>query len=323
MKKESTINIVTSCDENLVKYIPILLQSIAEALIDKNIRFFFLYYSISEISLQSLEKQCMLYENMEFRKIQIDQNDIESYRVLASMGGQWCPEAYFSIMAHELLPADVDRVLYLDAADTFITGNIDEYYFSDFEEKCIIATAIRYKEINNESYIIDEDDIENPLGLEAITRGLFNSGSYVMNLDKMREDGRYTLSSYLELASLVKQLRGKEQAYWGDQGFLSIVFVGNIKYYGYPEIKDYWYMPYNFCLWYYNSKTEDPDYTVGIVHFAGAVKPWLVSYPTYLKQFQSGQLHAQENLKDGQAYYYMLWYEIALKTQSLLEQQEL
>ncbi len=310
---------MTSCDENLVRYVPILLQSIADSLRDKTIRFFFLYRSISEASLELLEKQCMVYDNIDFYRIQISKDDMENFRILASAGGQWCPEAYFSLMAHELLPVDVDRVLYLDAADTLVIGNIDDYYFMDFEEKFIIATGVRYKEINNQFYIIDESDIDNPEGLAAITRGLFNSGSYVMNLTKMREDGRYTFPSYLELALLTKQLRGTEPAYWGDQGFLSTVFLGNIKYYGYPEIKDYWYMPYNFCLWYYNNRTEKPDYNIGIIHFAGAAKPWYISYPTLLKRFQSGELCGMDSLEHGQADYYMLWYEIALKTEHLLD----
>lgn len=323
MNKKETINIMTSSDENLIRYVPILLQSIADSLKDKKIRFFFLYHNISEFILDLLQRQCMLYENIDFCRIRIDLNELEKFRILASAGGQWCPEAYFSLMAHELLPTDVERVLYLDAGDTLIVGNIDKYYYMDFEENFIIATGIHYKEIDNQLYSIDEEDIEDPAGLAAITRGLFNSGAYIMNLAKMREDGRYTLSAYLELASLTKQLRGTEQAYWGDQGFLSTVFLGKIKYYGYPEIRDYWYMPYNFCLWYYNSRTEKPNYTPSIIHFAGAVKPWQVSYPTYLRCFQSGKLIDLENLKKGQTPYYMAWYEIAQKTELLLAQLDL
>lgn len=323
MDVRKTINIMTSCDENLVKYIPILMQSISDAITDQNIRFFFLYYNIPEFFIQLLEKQCMYYDNIDLNLIQIEHYDMEDFKILALNGGQWCAEAYFSLRAHELLPTDVDRVLYLDAADTYVAGNIDDYYFSDFEDKFIIATAIRYKSINNEDYIIDEEDISTQAGLEAITRGLFNSGSYVMNLAKMREDGRYTMSSYLELESLIKQLRGKEKAYWGDQGFLSTVFLGNIKYYGYPEIRDYWYMPYNFCLWYYNNRTNAPDYIPSIIHFAGAVKPWLITYPTYLERFQPKELIGLEALKSGQKDYYMRWYKIALKTEVLLRQIDL
>ncbi len=319
MNQKKTVNIMTSCDENLVRYVPVLLQSIADALRDKEVHFFFLYHSISEASLELFGKQCEVYGNLDFNPIQIGKEDMENYQILASAGGQWCPEAYFSLMAHELLPADVDRVLYLDAADTLVIGNIDDYYFSDFEEKFIIATGIRYKEIDDRFYIIDESDIENPEGLAAITRGLFNSGSYVMNLTGMREDGRYTFPSYLELAALTKQLRGTEPVYWGDQGFLSTVFLGNIKYYGYPERKDYWYMPYNFCLWYYNDRTQKPDYDISILHFAGAEKPWHISYPTLLERFQPGELRGMDSLRQGQEDYYMLWYETALKTEHLLD----
>ncbi len=322
MDDKKTIHIMTSCDENLIKYVSILLESIASALAEKHVCFFLLYHHISEADLRLLELQCRTHENISYCPIRVEEAYMEGFRILARGGGEWCAEAYFPLMAHELLPADVDRVLYLDAADTMITGSIDEYYFSDFEEKFIIATAAKYKSINGTVYLIDDSDLDSMEAIKAITRGLFNSGSYVMNLAKMREDGHYTIPAYLEVASLIRQIQGMsdtEAAYWGDQGFLSMVFLGNIKYYGYPEIKNLWYMPYNFCLWYYGQRSEEPWYTPRIIHFAGAPKPWTASYSDFFECFQTKEELESEEIKSGQRKYYLMWYENALKTEHLMK----
>lgn len=322
MNDKETIHIMTSCDENLIKYVSILLESIASSLAERHVCFFLLYYHISEVNMRLLELQCQTYANISFCAIRVEEAYMEGFRTLARGGGEWCAEAYFSLMAHELLPADVDRVLYLDAADTMITGSIDEYYFGDFEEKFIIATAARYKTINGINYLIDDSDLDNQEGIKTITKGLFNSGSYVMNLAKMRKDGHYTIPAYLEVASLIRQIQGTndtEAAYWGDQGFLSMVFLGNIKYFRYPEIKDYWYMPYNFLLLYYRYRSEEPSYTPRIIHFAGAPKPWTSSYADFLECFPMEEELGREKIKSGQRKYYLMWYENALKTERLLK----
>ena len=59
---------------------------------------------------------------------------------------------------------------------------------------------------------------------------------------------------------------------------LSAAFVGDIKYFGYPEIKNLWYQPYNFCIWFFDRAAEicngNPWYVPRILHFAGGIKPW-------------------------------------------------
>ena len=109
--------------------------------------------------------------------------------------------------------------------------------------------------------------------------------------------------------------------YWGDQGFLSAAFVGDIHLYKYPEVQNLWYMPYNFCLWYYDRVNIMPSYTPAIIHFAGAIKPWKMKYPIQIERFiVPNEVHSFKELKIGQAEWYYQWHEYAFLTDKLLKE---
>jgi hypothetical protein len=144
----------------------------------------------------------------------------------------------------------------------------------------------------------------------------------MMNLDKMRQDG-LTLADYQYLVDRLRQTFGteKKEIYFGDQGLLSAAFVGDVCCYGFPQIRDIWYMPYNFCLWYFDLVHEKPNYRPAILHFAGtAFKPWNGTYPIFVKRFeQSERRHPLSELKVGQAEYFYLWHEYAIVTDHMLK----
>lgn len=123
-------------------------------------------------------------------------------------------------------------------------------------------------------------------------------------------------------STTTNNFRKRKNIFWGDQGLLSAAFVGDVWGYEFPEIRDLWHMPYNFCLWYYDRKNEKPDYIPAIIHYAGtAFKPWKGKYPIYLERFQKENDRLDLSaLKLGQAEYYYLWHELALITEGILMQ---
>jgi len=320
MSSNKCINIMTSCDQNLVRQVPVLLESISNNITTYPVNFYLFYSEISRDYISLLHKQCSCYDNVTFYEIKIPNPD--DYEKLSRYGGRWGGEAYYSCCAHELLPDSVDRVLYLDAGDVMVVNNIDDFYFQDFENHSIIATCISYKIVNNQLLKYEADDLCNPEYLPRILRGIFNSGSYIMNLEKLRVDG-YSMNDYLYLSSKLAETMGEDtnDIYWGDQGFLSAAFVGDIKYHGYPQIANIWFMPYNFCVWYFDGMDTLPSYTPCIVHFAGtAFKPWNGNYPIFVKEFQDkARLRNLKELKIGQAEYFYMWHEYAIKAAELLK----
>lgn len=286
---------MTSCDENLLSYIPIQLESITQNLSNYKINFYIFHDGKAKFFVNQIKS--IKYKNIKVKDIVVD--EVAMYDEIAKYGGNWCGAAYYSLCCQKYLPSKFDRILYIDAGDILIVNDIADYYFADFEDKSIIATSIKFKIEDNDSKLFIRDDMIYLNYLTGIARGLFNSGSYVINLNKFRMMN-FSLNDYLNVAKLINSKLNKN--FFGDQGFLSLIFVGDIKFFGYPQTKDISYMPHNFGLWYFD-KVEDLNYQPAIIHFIGdkIFKPW-----------QSNQL---DDLKPQQKMYYELWNEYALKSE--------
>lgn len=318
MDKKTNYHIITSCDENLLNQVSVLIYSISRNLNNAHTDFYVITRITYDEKFEMMNALCNKLGNITFHNIIVP--DAELYDELGKYGGGWVGEAYFSLCAHLFKEFEnVDRVLYLDAGDVIVVNDIAEYYNSDFNDKSLIAHSIRYKAANNIPVTLDQSDLQNE-NFEAIARGLFNSGSYVMNLDKMRKDG-LSIDDYLYVRNVLVDSFGEEnhKIYWGDQGLLSIAFVGDINIYRYNEIRNIWYMPYNFCMWYYDRMNQKPDYEPAVIHYAGNAKPWQIEYPVYLERFQKNvELHKTSELKLGQGEWYYLWHEYAMITDNML-----
>lgn len=314
-------HILTSSDNALVPQIAVSITAMAKNLAGDFIDFYLLHSQITPENLQLLSTLCRGYGNIMFHEIQIHKPEIFDPLVQA---GNWVRETYFPLCAHQLLPDTIERVLYLDAGDTLVLGDIAPYYFCDFEDNFLIVTGTRYKVENNTYVNFSPDDLTTPGFLPGILKGIFNSGSYVINLRKMRE-AKIDISYYCRLTELLGKLRAESEAekfiYFGDQGLLSAAFIGNMKYYGYPEIQNLYYWPYKFCLGYYDHFDHKPDYQPAILHFAGVpFKPWKADYPLWPKRFHTtgGTLQELSKLKPLQLEYYFLWLEYLFLTDQAL-----
>lgn len=273
MKKR--INIMTSCDDKLVKYIFPQLVSIDKNLREYDVHFYLAHSRIFPKDIQALKSFTREKTNISFHEARVTK-DISVYESLVANGGYWPREAYFPLRVQDYIPDDVDRIMYIDAGDVIINGDIAPYYFDDFEEKSIIATLLGYK-INPATKTVEmytKDDF-----LTVSNGRLFNSGSYVINVDKFRKAG-YTIKDYIKLRGLLlKNAKPGEWAYMGDQGFLAAAFVGDIKFFGYPQYKDHpLYTPYNFTMNYWSLFGKDPDYEIVVLHYGCPAKPWVVRF---------------------------------------------
>jgi len=263
---------MTSCDDNLAKYILPQLVAIDKNLHEYDVHFFLAHSRIFPKNIQMLKNFANERTSITFHETKVTKN-ISFYESLVSNGGMWPREAYFTLRVQDHIPNDVDRIMYIDAGDVIINGDIAPYYFGDFEGKSIIATPyIGFKEnpVTKELELHTKDDMLKV----AKSDSLFNSGCYVINVDKFRKEG-YTLDDYTRLCGiLVANTQLGEYSYFGDQGFLSAAFCGDIKFFGYPKHKDPSYMPYNFTSFYWHQFIERSDYKPVVLHYATMVKPW-------------------------------------------------
>lgn len=314
-------HIMTSCDSNLLQYVPIQLYSISIHLKAGIVHFYLFHRNIPDKDLQPLEALCRQLGNIIFYAVAVP--EAEKYDVLASHGGGWCAEAYYSLCSHQILPEYVKRVLYIDAGDVIFTGDISPYYHSDFQEKALIVTPTLFKTFDGGIAPYEAANAETPEGFEGVFSGLFNSGSYLINLDKLR-DAQLTINDWLDFSQGLCELSGKQDTshvYFGDQGLLSSAFADDLMLYGYSqaeEVRHMPYIPYNFYIGYYNKINMPPNYHPAIVHFAGGPKPWKLWYPIPLGKFPLGRTPF-ETLKEEQAQWYDLWYQYALITDQFLK----
>ena len=268
---------MTSCNEKIALYILPQLASIEKNLSKFDVHFYFVYSKIHEKFIDALETQAKKAKNITFYAIKFVQ-DVEFYECLVKYGSwQWPCEAYYTLRPQDYLPDDVDRILYIDAGDVIINGDISPYYFDDFEGNSIIATAFastfKTNEITKELELVTREDI-----LKVVLKGIFNGGCYVINVDKFRKDG-YSVEDYRYLASTLHENRtNNEMAFIGDQGFLAAAFVGDVKFFGYPENKDPTYNPYNFTSSFWGVHKKEPSYTPIVIHYALPSKPWILRF---------------------------------------------
>lgn len=270
------INIMTSCDDGRVKYIFPQLVSINQNVRDYDVHFYLVHSRIGPEAVGMLESFIKEKTNLTFHDIKVTEN-IQFYQQLVKNGGgQWPLEAYITLRVQDYLPEDVDRILYIDSGDVIIDGDISPYYFDTFNGCSLIATPLGFKTdpVTKKQVLYTKDDI-----LQISKSGsLFNSGSYVIDVEKFRREG-YSVDDYLFLSNLlVENSKPGEPVYFGDQGYLAAAFVGDVKFFGYPKYKTPSYMPYNFRSAFWGLFGGEPAYKPVILHYALISKPWVVRF---------------------------------------------
>lgn len=250
-----TLNIMTSSDQNLSKWILPQLVAIGENLSNYQINFFMVHSDIEESTIEDMRDLCRGYKNIFFWEIKLNTEvklgtaeDIKKYEFLTKHGGAWPKEAYFTIGCEKYLPEWVDRILYIDASDVLILGDIGEFYFSDFKNCYITAycSKLNYEEDIVRNGYNDPDNIHH---LHVISKGgMFNAGSYMINVNLLRDskvdwlDKAYNISQLLSekfkydmahQVSIFEKYLDISMSYQGDEGIMSSIYMNRMNYFGY------------------------------------------------------------------------------------------
>lgn len=290
----TTMNLVTYCDDKYAKYLLPQLVNVSSIQQNNKIVFYLLHSRVSKGSLDLLRKCANKLPNLEFKDISITDN-LDKYNEIAKGGtianenGKLYPyEVLFLADIHKHLPDNIDRIFYIQTGDVFLSEDISEYYYSEFNDKVLtveLTNRLYYK--TKDSYYGSADKKEFILKHKNNT-AIFNSGNMLINLQKMREND-YSLEYFLNIFNLFKTLLPDEAIkYQGDQAFFSVAFLGEINsLHGLNSFDDVGYRPYNA-----SPVAEKTRYKLGlgkitnpkIIHFDTKVKPWQLS-PTF---FDSG-----------------------------------
>lgn len=175
----------------------------------------------------------------------------------------WSLETYFRLMLTDILPADIDRVLYLDV-DMIVDKSLSNLYYTDFEGTNFIAchdmtVGERFNDYRDSFF----EKFSN------ITDCYFNAGMMIWNIKKLREEG-YSFSKYMELAKSFNY-----HLFAFDQDLLNYMHYGQVLYVDEILYDLFSKKAYNAGITYSDVKAA----TV-ITHFAG-MKPWEGQYIHY------------------------------------------
>ena len=246
------MNILVAFNDNYAMPTRVMLKS----LIENNreiIHIYVLYISLSEESIKELSTLNSDSTTLHF--IRIDDAKLKNVPIALF----YSKEAYIRLFAHLYLPADVNRILWLDS-DVIVNGDIQEFYKQSFEGKLYVA----YKDP------IQGDSAEKKTSLGMPPDAVYiNSGVLLMNIAKIRgkinpEDITNYISDYYDRIKFV------------DQDVFNGLLYDSIRV---IESEDYTYNYFVSGIMPRNKRKVYQD--VRIIHYAMGKKPWKKGFTYY------------------------------------------
>lgn len=239
------INILMSVNKKFLEHIEELVYSLVNYT-DKTLKIYLMYVEteLNNDDLEYIKKFVEGTNQATVEPVKFDVRALEGMPVTDNEGAFFGMEAYSRLFCAFKLPEDMERILYLDA-DMICTGDIEELYNIDFDDKIWVAAPDNG---------IQEKDL-NRLGL-PLDYKYINSGMLLINLKKLR-------ANYTERFIVEKIRENKDILIYPDQDFVNKIFKDEIKVVS---------TKYNLIA--KDVRYKDLDEKPLIIHYAGSTKPW-------------------------------------------------
>ena len=254
-----TINILCATDNNFVPYCGIMLTSLFENNKDEHV----VVYLLVDDTVKEQDKSRYLFLAEQYRQtIQITKVDASTFEKYPVYNKQWTNSIYYRLLAAELLPSSVDKIIYLDA-DIIVTRSIREMWVIDIEKYALGVV---------QDIWAPNQQVYDRLGLEN-DKNYFNSGSMLLNLKYWRE---HKLSA--KYMQYIKE--NFEKLWFNDQDTLNGVLFNQ---------KLILPVNYNFQVLFLKKslfaemtdeqKKDILDTTNPLImHYSASTKPWMIMY---------------------------------------------
>lgn len=253
------MNIAVALNSKYMRYTYVMLTSLFVNNADTEIRVFVLHNDLTDSDrkkLQGLAKRC----GNEMVFLHIDKADFPKELPTTEA---WTIETYFRLLLLDVLPQEIDRLLYIDV-DMIVNKPLEELYATDFEGKnfCVCPDM---------TMVFPFPQLHTEMFAEQIRNGFtyFNAGLMLWNVTKLRREG-YCFARYMELA---KQLQYKLLA--PDQDLLNYMHWDQVKY-----LDEYQYDLFSRLAYNKDVHYEEVKNATAIIHYAG-MKPWEGEYIHY------------------------------------------
>ena len=255
---EKVMNILCSTDRNFLYPTYVFMWSVMKNHPDIYVRFFLMANkNVTDDDRKNL-KAFINDNGNEINFIDVDASKYKKYKTTKTIS----IEMYYRLLAHEQLPKDVNKILYLDV-DIIVNKNIYyDFYMLDFYGKYLITPSHNPDptECNN----LNKSNVNLKT---AAGGGYFNSGVLLMNVELFRKN--------ITIADYDKALKECENAGYNvfyDQGLLNYMFYDKTLYVSPMDFN------YRYALDLKFSKFIDAnkEYKKSIIHYTGMqpYKPW-------------------------------------------------
>lgn len=254
VRKTYRFNVSAAINDAYTPYAYVMLSSLFRKNPEAEVFVYLLQYDLEDSSKKNLQKLAELYDNhMIFLPIDLKLLSKKLPRTAA-----WPVEVYFRLLLPDLLPEEVDRILYLDS-DIIVNQELRSFYQTDFAGKLIIGC--RDLALIN---LTIEDCLQNRSKcLKPLFEGhrYINSGVLLIHMQELRR--KYSFQDYMKLAEELDY-----RIFAPDQDLINYLHRDEIGY------ADEW--RYNFLTWIGANNGYDYERTnreVSILHYAGQ-GPW-------------------------------------------------
>lgn len=259
------LNVMTSFEGAHPEVLQVLILSLSETQPQDEIVFWLLHQYLLPDQISALDAYCTSLGNVTLRSVEI--TETESFDRLKSLGGKPDSARFLWLIAHQYLPDDLTRIIYLDAADILVTDDLVPLTHHPFLGKSLVAC----REVPDvPPLMIGPARQAHRWGmpksaLRYISQGLINSGATVINLDKFRRNG-IEIGHYLQVAEWANATLAVK---FGDQGLFSLT-------HGSDYVQAHNRYNYRFSYETRGQVMQQP----AVIHYAGTViKParWRLS----------------------------------------------
>ncbi len=253
----NSISLLTTLDEHYLPQLEVLLTSLAINNPGERISLYLLHSGLSEDAFCGIRRKCAAYQ-YSFYPICVDETLFQD----APVTRKYPKEMYYRLLAPQLLPETVKRILYLDP-DILVINPLRPLWETDLQGNLFAAAAHTRK--------VELANSINKLRL-GTEQAYFNSGVLLMDLDACRQQtDPKTLFRFIEVH--------QKELLLPDQDVLNALYGRHIL-----QVEDaLWnYDARNFSSYLLRSNgVYDLQWVMehtAILHFCGKSKPWNRNY---------------------------------------------
>lgn len=245
------INVATALNSKYMRYTYVMLTSLFENQPnDIDIHVYLLHSDLTENDRHMLGEVVSSYGGS-LHWLSVDR---ELFSSQCPTTDTWPLEAYYRLMLTDILPEDVERLLYLDV-DIIVNKSLEELFFTDLGGKIVGACM----DCNKQPF----GDYRDVIFKEQIIQGFtyFCSGVLLLDIKSMRK--RYHFADYMKLA---EEMNFKMIA--PDQDLLNYMHWKEVQILDGNKYNLFAKVAYNHDIHY-----AEVIQAVTIIHFIGQ-KPW-------------------------------------------------